>query len=1131
MTNQTPESLLAEFLARKERGDAISFEAFVGEHPECADRLRSLYAGWELTHRALWDRHSRSLADRLRDQFGAGADPEVTLDAGAQDAIDSPLLSDLKGRGPASSRYTLKGELAQGGMGVVLRVWDRDLRRNLAMKMLLQEDGPKPTSAARLARFLEEAQVTGQLDHPNIVPIHELGIDDHGRVFFTMKLVQGETLAQVFEKVATGADGWNRTRALSVLLRVCDAMAFAHQKGVIHRDLKPANVMVGKFGETYVMDWGLARIVGRKANDVQTRPDATVSVVRTERRDTKGATPDSPLFTRDGDAVGTPAYMPPEQAVGNLEAVGPHSDVYAVGAILYHLLTGRMPFVDPGAHKSAREVLLLVAQGPPAPVHSLVHDAPAELEAICEKAMARKIEERYASMADLAEDLRAYLERRVVRAYETGPIAEMRKWIGRNRALAAAAALALVAIVAGLVGVAVKNVALADANVAVTEQKNVAVARKAEFDQLAGVVLLERGKRAADELGAAVPERIASMEHWLAEDARRVDELARAARSTIAALEARALPWSDQDRARDRAENPKTPLLDSMRRKAMALRRARSVRDGTAVVELPPLPAHLADAFAFTLYDFAKARSTPDETSRIYGEEPLALVAARAAVTKVDANDGGGLATSNAVETLAWSAFANGLDEEAIASASRLVKSAGSSARSRKEAAAFSDKVLDAIANAKGEAGLAELAAVEAEVTRLDALVDLRATWRFEKEEDSFLHDTLVRFVAEADEFARTQRADVEARLDWARRVAALDHRHPRARVTWDAARAAIMRADDLVASALYREHPIDLAPQSGLVPIGMNPVTKLWEFYELRSACESPTGEDLASIEIPVHRPDGSIDVKDGTGIVFVLIPGGTAWLGEQFEDPQRPNYVKKNEGVVGDVPIRVTLSPFLIARHELTIGQWKRLTGEGSALESRIGYVDASGDPGVGWTHPMTQLKWVDCERGLRRAGLRLPTCAQWEFAARAGTGDPWWTGNDEESLAGAANLLDKPAAKPAIQFNLPFMPPRRPEDGFNGIARVGQYRANPFGLFDVHGNASEWCADSSLSYYDAPPRAGDGLRTATTSGDDYRAERGGNAASTPGQATSGAVVFGHMSAARRYDGVRPARDLTTR
>ena len=172
---------------------------------------------------------------------------------GDASGFSSEVLRRLAGRGPAATRYRMKGEVAHGGMGAILRVWDEDLRRHLAMKVMLGKGGAAGTGESPaveprlLARFLEEAQVTGQLDHPNIVPVHELGLDAEGRVYFTMKLVVGETLEEIFDLVRRGAEGWTQVRALGVLLKVCEAMAYAHDKGVIHRDLKPANVMVGRY--------------------------------------------------------------------------------------------------------------------------------------------------------------------------------------------------------------------------------------------------------------------------------------------------------------------------------------------------------------------------------------------------------------------------------------------------------------------------------------------------------------------------------------------------------------------------------------------------------------------------------------------------------------------------------------------------------------------------------------------------------------------------------------------------------------------------------------------------------------------------------------------------------------------
>ncbi len=363
------------------------------------------------------------------------------------------IVERLGARPRLNQRYDVRNEVGRGAMGAVLRVWDADLRRQLAVKVMLAFESEKgsrtpsqeSSAARRYARFLEEAQITGQLDHPGIVPVHEIGLDANGRLYFTMKLVRGRELREVLELVRKGEEGWNLTRALNVLLRVGEAMAFAHEKGVIHRDLKPDNVMVGRFGEVYVMDWGLAKVLGAKdTHDLRLRrADGSHSIVRTERQD-QAQEGDSPLATMDGDIVGTPCYMPPEQARGRLDDIGPHSDVYSVGAILYEILGGQMPYCAPGDRPSPQAVLGALINSPPTPLRTLRKDLPDELVAICEKAMARDIAARYPSMSGLTEDLRAYLEGRVVSAYESGSLAEFRKWIGRNRAFALTVGAALV---------------------------------------------------------------------------------------------------------------------------------------------------------------------------------------------------------------------------------------------------------------------------------------------------------------------------------------------------------------------------------------------------------------------------------------------------------------------------------------------------------------------------------------------------------------------------------------------------------------------------------------------------------------------------------------------------------------
>ena len=429
--------LVDEFLERRQRGESVSIDDYVATYPELEEEIRALFPVVEFVEEAV--RPSRAgRSDTRSDTTGLTAE----------------TVARLARRGDAFGRYSIEGEVARGGQGAVLCVWDEDLQRRLAMKVVLPRTGlarEAPVADSRsVGRFLEEAQVTGQLDHPGIVPVHELGLDADGQVYFTMKLVKGRDLKTIFDLVRAGEEGWTQTRALHVMLKVCEAMAYAHAKGVIHRDLKPGNVMVGKFGEVYVMDWGLAKVVGREdVKDVRIRPELTTEEVRSDQRKA-AADPDSPLFTMDGDVVGTPAYMSPEQALGDLERMGPHSDVYAAGAMLYQLVSGQMPYVPTGSRLDNYAIWYQVQKGPPDPLPEIAPETPGELVAICEKAMARDPGARYANMMELAEELRAYLEHRVVGAYRTGALVELKKWVERNKALAAALAAAVLALVAGL---------------------------------------------------------------------------------------------------------------------------------------------------------------------------------------------------------------------------------------------------------------------------------------------------------------------------------------------------------------------------------------------------------------------------------------------------------------------------------------------------------------------------------------------------------------------------------------------------------------------------------------------------------------------------------------------------------
>jgi len=460
MTEDHPETVFATWAVKVEAGEDLPFAELLHANQDCAEELRKLHDDWKLFAPLL----GRVVPGLIASSEGMSLPPLSVGDEDAPEMPSSELLDRLGIHAPNSGRYRFRSVIGRGGGGIVLKVWDTKLNRPLAMKVVLGRGEAHPTGdtpkvdGRTLSRFVDEARIASQLNHPGIVPVHELGADESGRAFFTMKLVKGEDLSVKLGHVKSGKDGWNQTRALTVILRACEAMAFAHDKGVVHRDLKPANIMVGSYGEVYVMDWGLARVLGEKDHrDIRIKPRPNQSVVDSLRTADRDGAGDSPLLTIDGVPIGTPAYMSPEQAKGDLEAVGVRSDVYAIGAMLYELVAGQMPYVAPGTHVGAYTVVRWVIEGPPKPLTELTERAPAELIAIVDKAMSRDPSGRYSDTRALAEDLRAFLERRVVAAYERGTWAEARKWTQRNRLASTSLALAMLTALAS-VGVTTKVV-------------------------------------------------------------------------------------------------------------------------------------------------------------------------------------------------------------------------------------------------------------------------------------------------------------------------------------------------------------------------------------------------------------------------------------------------------------------------------------------------------------------------------------------------------------------------------------------------------------------------------------------------------------------------------------------------
>jgi len=317
-------------------------------------------------------------------------------------------------------KYKVGKIIGRGGMGAVLEAVDSNIRRLVAMKIMF--DGKKH-SKSKSMRFIEEAQITGQLQHPNIIPVYELGLDKNQNIFYTMKYLHGKTLGEIINKIADGdekiIEQYPLNSLLNIFLKVCDAIAYAHGKNVVHRDLKPDNIMVGEYGEVQVIDWGLAKVITNSDKSETKNSEAPIAIksIRYDEVDV--------IQTMHGEVMGTPAFMSPEQALGNTHTHSKCSDIYALGAILYNILT----LVPPIQGGSSEQMLKMVRAGNithplslnninkkggevatniTTPFHCPNHKIPESLAAVVMKALSLKVNKRYQSVNELQKEVEAY---------------------------------------------------------------------------------------------------------------------------------------------------------------------------------------------------------------------------------------------------------------------------------------------------------------------------------------------------------------------------------------------------------------------------------------------------------------------------------------------------------------------------------------------------------------------------------------------------------------------------------------------------------------------------------------------------------------------------------------------------
>ncbi|HEY2881515.1 MAG TPA: protein kinase [Pirellulales bacterium] len=444
---------IAEFLRAESTGTAGNRQQWLDRYPECASALNEYFDdrdrldGMMMPVRLEWS----SSISRLSVNGSDGQEPVANTET-IHFAPSTALLT--------GARYRPIRFHARGGMGEIWLAEDRRIGRQVAVKKL--RAGRKD----REARFLVEAQVTGQLEHPSVVPLHDVGIDEKGDPYYVMKFIQGRQLSDAIHEFHAGkkSPDWTNNlqfrRLLETFIATCNAIAYAHSKGVLHRDIKPDNVMLGSYGETLMVDWGLAKVAGR--------PDEpATSAVRLSG----GAS----TATQDGTIVGSPLYMSPEGAEGRTEEIDEQSDVYLLGATLYEILTAK----PPRQGSSQSELINLARKCRPQEPRKLDRRIPKTLEAICLKAMAFRKADRYATPMALADDIQRYLAGEPTTAYRESMLAKIRRWTWRHRRgiLRFAAAL----VVAALAGWAVHSYQQSQ-NLARREQARASLER---FHQLA----------------------------------------------------------------------------------------------------------------------------------------------------------------------------------------------------------------------------------------------------------------------------------------------------------------------------------------------------------------------------------------------------------------------------------------------------------------------------------------------------------------------------------------------------------------------------------------------------------------------------------------------------------------------
>ncbi|NOT29666.1 MAG: protein kinase, partial [Planctomycetes bacterium] len=962
--------------------------------------------------------------------------------------------------------FRLVSLIGQGGMGQVWEAEQFSLHRTVAVKFVR----PERVTERQLELFAREARAGGRLAHPGIVSVHGYGQSD-GLAWIAMEFVGGAwTLKDFLDEAARAEEvpaGYDRHVARFVA-EIAEAMQTAHEAGVIHRDLKPQNVLITSEDRPKVTDFGLARITDESA------------------------------MSQTGDFAGTYYYMSPEQVTARRMGIDHRSDIFSLGIVLYELLALRRPFEGDTSHQVAAQI---VTKDPP-DIRTIRSRVPRDLAVIAGKALEKDRDKRFAAMKALAADLRRHLANEPIHATPPTRLDRAVKWTKRNPGKSSAAAIVAVTftVIAFLfvanvrtnralererTNLATTNTALeseranlASANVALegktTEAlENARVAKTNEQRAVTGEALAreekEHAEKKADEvlrlsalqrledltneaarLWPAHPENIVRYEAWLARAEKLVAELP-GHEQKLAELRTKARPWTAAERAEFRALHPQAKDLERIRRELDFLKAHGALLEGGEPGP-EPTPSEVGVDFARLPAD-ADALNTlawpqVDPVRTKFGGEKKGLVLARRAVELAGENERAGIR-----DTLAWALFALGRFDEALVEEEQALKEAA--AEKKAEFEGYVTKLRAAIEAELGpeasETARERASVLEGELAAIEGALSTRPEWTFDDDEDKWWHNQLEKLVsgiqAFADERTGLLSEGTSPETGWGVKKRLANALLLRAGFAPEGEHA---KAWSAVMPAIRSAYPgLTLTPQLGLLPLGPDPDSGLWELAHLA------TGEPA------VRGADGKLVLTEATGLVFVLLRGGTFQMGAQKSDPNGMNYDPQAQS--GEGPVHaVTLSPFLLSKYEMTQGQWLRFVGKNPS------YYQPPGGLAPSLLHPAEQVSWLDCMGIMERLGLSLPSEAQWEYGARGGTSSVWWPGDERQKLIGAVSLADQAAARGGATWSDIKDWPEL-DDGFVVHAPVERFAPNPFGLHNVHGNVWEWCLDGyDIDFY---------------------------------------------------------------